>query len=445
MKVKPSESGNVSSLQWDSTVAFISPTDAITLRKDPDICTNFSKDTVTIAAWQEDEPWRETQFDVWDIYYSYSSGNGTAWSSPRRLTTVGILGGDVKVRSISDSSFVLIWNSGNVLLFSTFLNGQMTAPDTLAATNYDSTTFDLETVKYAPSAIAWTDKDSAGKIVCSVAQITNLNPVTFSQIDTISSEGDISNPQFVHQAGATNITFNVTNGKRTKAVLAYLAYRSVNDQSLVWKQQDFAADSSSDNFNVVGMLFPIINSSKVSRNYIDASSVAAYGLFGWEHRSDSDTNLIFLSSPYDTIESIGYNRNLVISSYSFQTANYLLCPFVWESNRTGRSHIYCRVGSIFIDAVNEPPHHDQSFVLQQNYPNPFNPTTTISYQLSVAGHATLKVYDVLGRLVTTLLDGKQIPGEHSVTFDARYLSSGVYFYQLKTGDFVGTKKMLVEK
>ncbi len=86
-----------------------------------------------------------------------------------------------------------------------------------------------------------------------------------------------------------------------------------------------------------------------------------------------------------------------------------------------------------------------SFSLFQNYPNPFNPSTVISYQLSVNSPITLKVYDVLGRLVKTLIDERQTAGLHSVTFNASGWSSGVYFYRLTAGNFVNTKKLMLVK
>ncbi len=95
------------------------------------------------------------------------------------------------------------------------------------------------------------------------------------------------------------------------------------------------------------------------------------------------------------------------------------------------------------------------FVLEQNYPNPFNPTTTIKYSIPSIAKAnvaadfsqrtTLKVYDVLGREATTLVNKKQKPGNYQITFNASSLSSGVYYYQLKTGSFIQTKKMLLLK
>ena len=86
-----------------------------------------------------------------------------------------------------------------------------------------------------------------------------------------------------------------------------------------------------------------------------------------------------------------------------------------------------------------------AFSLSQNYPNPFNPSTTIKWQQPIAGIVTLKIYDVLGREVTTLVNGELAVGKHEAKFDASRLSSGVYFYQLQAGEFIQTKKMILLK
>jgi uncharacterized protein (DUF2164 family) len=81
--------------------------------------------------------------------------------------------------------------------------------------------------------------------------------------------------------------------------------------------------------------------------------------------------------------------------------------------------------------------------LTQNYPNPFNPTTKITYELPERSHVVLKVYDILGREVTTLVNEFQEPGQWTVPFDARNLSGGVYFYRCRAGAHVELKKMLL--
>jgi len=91
----------------------------------------------------------------------------------------------------------------------------------------------------------------------------------------------------------------------------------------------------------------------------------------------------------------------------------------------------------------------QSFILNQNYPNPFNPSTTITYHLPKASNVVLKIYDVLGNEVATLVNEEKAPGTYEVMFNSessiRHPASGVYFYQLKAGDYLETKKMILLK
>jgi thiol-disulfide isomerase/thioredoxin len=86
-----------------------------------------------------------------------------------------------------------------------------------------------------------------------------------------------------------------------------------------------------------------------------------------------------------------------------------------------------------------------SFRLEQNYPNPFNPTTTISYTLPSNQYVTLSIFDVLGNEVDLLFDGTKPAGNHNITFDASNFSNGVYYYQLKAGNLIQTKKMILLK
>ena len=85
------------------------------------------------------------------------------------------------------------------------------------------------------------------------------------------------------------------------------------------------------------------------------------------------------------------------------------------------------------------------YVLEQNYPNPFNPSTTIKFTLPVESRVKINVYNSLGQLVATLVDREMQSGYHEINFDGTGLASGVYLYQLQTGEFALIKKMLLLK
>ena len=85
------------------------------------------------------------------------------------------------------------------------------------------------------------------------------------------------------------------------------------------------------------------------------------------------------------------------------------------------------------------------YSLSQNYPNPFNPSTKIDFAIPKQSQVTLKVFNVLGQEVATLVNGVLTPGQHSATFNASKLASGVYFYSLNAGNFVSTRKMMLVK
>jgi hypothetical protein len=95
--------------------------------------------------------------------------------------------------------------------------------------------------------------------------------------------------------------------------------------------------------------------------------------------------------------------------------------------------------------ISRNPEVPATYSLAQNYPNPFNPSTTLEYSLPVSGQTTLKIFNVLGQEVRTLVNDTQIAGKYSVRFDASTLSSGVYFYRLVAGEFREVKRMLLLK
>ncbi len=115
-------------------------------------------------------------------------------------------------------------------------------------------------------------------------------------------------------------------------------------------------------------------------------------------------------------------------------------------NNIGRLYAATGSGIFSSDAYETGPNSGvKSFSLQQNFPNPFNPSTIIMYKLASDSHVTLQVYDVLGRLVNTLVNEDQRMGNYLIEFNGTRYASGVYFYRLQAGSYSVTKKMLLMK
>ncbi len=153
--------------------------------------------------------------------------------------------------------------------------------------------------------------------------------------------------------------------------------------------------------------------------------------------------------------NVSFNSNSkVIQVWSASPDFYDGSPVVLPFNQTGTSvsvtvpsllywdMIVIQYDSTFTSVRKDGNGLPRSFALTQNYPNPFNPTTAISYQLSAVSFVTLKVYDILGREVATLVNERQNPGSYTVKFDGSKMPSGVYFYRLNAGIHSATMKMM---
>ena len=125
--------------------------------------------------------------------------------------------------------------------------------------------------------------------------------------------------------------------------------------------------------------------------------------------------------------------------------------YVDNSVRAGQSYSY-RLKQIDFDGqfeyskvVNVEVGVPMEYSLAQNYPNPFNPSTSIEYTVPSNEYVTLKVYDVLGNTVSTLVNENKEAGKYNVMFDASNLTSGIYFYSIQAGKFNQVKKMMLVK
>jgi photosystem II stability/assembly factor-like uncharacterized protein len=144
---------------------------------------------------------------------------------------------------------------------------------------------------------------------------------------------------------------------------------------------------------------------------------------------------------YGITDSTGSNRNRLIQINTATGAGTVIGPTGFSSVQA-LAALPDNVTSVYEIITGAQPMENE---LEQNYPNPFNPSTRISFSVPIAVFVSLKVYDLLGREVSTLVGEALTPGRYEVTFDGAGLASGVYFYHLQAGQSVQTKKLLLQK
>ncbi len=401
--------------KWDTNVVTIAGADSGVIRKYPDICT--VKNEVSLAAWQQKSD------NAWNIYYSVGNIGSDLWSTPSPITKDSVSNTNVEVRPVSDSSMALIWKRGNAFLYSIYSPGGFSTPRTLVSTNTDSSQFDFD-----GGYFVWTVQNLAGDMFCAESAVKDSAGLHISPPDSIGVDGSITDPSFTIDNGELGKTFifNVSaNGKRSSW---WYYYYGING----WTTAELAGGANAEYLFARQLSYPQLTASTRSQEFTVQTSY-----FNWmvtaEKITASDTSIVFFG---DSPDSVLPGSDPVISSLAF---------VVWQSDKSGVFHLYSRGYTFVSTAVDRRPVQPSLFGLSQNYPNPFNPTTNIEYQVSNSGFVSLKVYDVLGREVATLVNEVKSPGSYEVQFNGSRFASGVYFYRLTAPGVNIVRKMLLEK
>lgn len=234
-----------------------------------------------------------------------------------------------------------------------------------------------------------------------------------------------------------------------------------------WKQRT----ASPDPFEGSAYFFAGVSATAELQQDVDVSTYAStiddstqvFTFEGYVHsypQTPSDQSRIILeffnASKTNKIDSIDYGNYSNTSEWVQITDSSIVRPGtrhirirLISTRRAGSNNdgyydgLSLLLPSTATNIISDIPKFPDRFQLHQNYPNPFNPSTVISYQLAVRSHVTLKVFDILGREISTLVNREKPAGHYQVTFNASGLPSGMYLYILRTNSFVQTKKMLL--
>jgi photosystem II stability/assembly factor-like uncharacterized protein len=189
----------------------------------------------------------------------------------------------------------------------------------------------------------------------------------------------------------------------------------------------------------------VLSHDGVTDTLIAQSEIAGSNIFYCSLTDAASNPLEEGESPYGG----GYKPHSSLSVFSGMNPNgeWALTVIDLVSGNSGTLQAWGL--KLFFDVATgvEPDYSNlpNDFKVYQNYPNPFNPSTTINWQMPQDGLVTLKIYDVLGREIITLVNEELNAGKHEAMFDASRFSSGIYFYQLKAEDYINTKKMILIK
>jgi photosystem II stability/assembly factor-like uncharacterized protein len=195
-----------------------------------------------------------------------------------------------------------------------------------------------------------------------------------------------------------------------------------------------------------GHQYSKFSTSGSSRNFIDTTWIEYF-------YSSEDSSTFIDTLPGQTSANSSYcsasivlDTLLMLNGYKFYYAIYAkdkaLIP---QTSRSPEVDYYELVYDPNPISVNHEDDKLFIYQLEQNYPNPFNPKTNFGFRIADFGFVTLKIYDVLGNEIATVINEEKPAGEYEIKFDGSNLPSGIYFYQLQAGSFVGTKKMLLLK
>jgi len=242
-----------------------------------------------------------------------------------------------------------------------------------------------------------------------------------------ATTGYAQNTSFNFQLGARDTMTGVSSSRARPIGLSYLSPNNI----LAVACDSLFGGSGAYSYGRIYLVNPnngSFVSTDTSVHIIDAAAWNFAVTGGYNLRGCGNGDVSGYTSTYDV--KFDENKNLYTQS------NYGWTVDKWRYNGT----LPVITGVEEIRGV-EP----ESYKLQQNYPNPFNPATSIEFAILKSGHVTLKVYDLLGKEVTTLVDEEKTAGNYRVTFSAQELASGTYLYTLRSGGYTEIKRMVVLK
>lgn len=407
---------------WDSSETVIAASPASLPLTGPDLASMYSSVARFCAVWQRSGGTKP------EVFYSYFDSS-LHWSAPVLL---GI--GEQPVVTafpytglgMNGKNFIL-WKEGGTILGAVLTPGGVETKDTIALAGVSGTAYDvgsaggtIHVVHTVPAGPSWM------KMVRSTVK---LPAVTVTSYDTLIPRVPYgAEPRFIQALSTATLLW--TSSAEYDMEIAGTTLSPFSPQTV--PQTGFGLKRG-----IRAYTTPVVTAKGGAR-----PSYLWLNMLAYSRDNGVDTVLVIHGpSVYavDTVRSTGYDRAPSIGSF-YVPGQYTMV--VWESDRSGRPHIYGKLVYNPIGAAEEEGPVVRSFLLRA-YPNPFNPSTTIEYVLPERAEVTLEVFDMLGRRTALLDAGRRDAGRHTARFDGTGHSSGIYLARLRSGARTVTERMLL--
>jgi len=439
---------------WRRTPTVLSSTDESHLQRRPD-CSQFSYykpdssgqwSTVTASA----AVWERFASGRWNIWYALQGDRNQGWTEARQLTDDTLGNSAPQVRALpAEERFLLTWRAGTALLGCEITpDGMLSLPETLGVSNFQDFSYHTHSTDYftdpGPYDMVWTVQSSSGGLSAVYRFRHNAwGGGDLSEPDTLPSLSGLTMARVACAYGPGYVFLEQENPSGWPP--GGDIYLTSTLSGWEWENVSSAPDVSNRNPSSYTSLVITKRSAGEAEPSTWLVNVLAFERTN-RHIDPADSGIVVQwYGLADTIRGPGYDRHPTVGAIPFfhPTLRRMVIPLVWESDRSGRAHVYGTFLEIFIGSVEKDDPLPDGIALRPNYPNPFNPATTIEYFLPRRAEATLTIVNILGEVVATLAQGEQAAGLHQVRWDGSRSPSGIYFYRLSVGRVSRTARMVL--
>lgn len=373
--------------------------------------------------------WQDSRDGNFEIYYKRSTDGGISWGADIKLANVSIESWHPSV-SVTGSDVHIVWQDRSVsydeIYYKRSTDGGVSwGTDTRLTNNSAVSAHPSVAVSGLNVHVVWDDtRDGFAEIYYKRSTDGGLSWGSDTRLSNIAATSDI--PSVAVSGSVVHVTWEDRRNDWE------IYYKRSTDGGASWGTDTRLTNNSASSW------YPSVTVSGSAVHIV------------WQDSRDGNEEIYYKRS---TDEGVSWGSDTRLTNNSSGSWNPsvsvsgTVVHVVWNDYLIGSEIWYKRDptgnASTGIQQIsNEVP---ENFQLDQNYPNPFNPVTNLEFGISELGFVSLKVYDMQGREVSTLINKKLSPGSYKLDFDGSNFTSGSYFYRLVAGDFIETKKMILAK